>query len=281
MIASMLCVNPHRKPGVEFGCGQCLPCRINRRRTWTGRIALELAGTIKAGMESSFITLTYADEYLPRTPGGVPTLSNEHWRKLTKGIGYRYFGCGEYGDQTWRPHYHLLAFGLYPTLAEEFIKARWPYGHVGVTPACFEHAGYISGYVVKKMTKEADERLQLDQVPEFARMSRRPAVGRLGLKFMEEFITSTEGARYVAAHQDVPQAVRVNGKVYPLGRTMVAALRASAGLPAQDPARLARYKEKRLQEDLIPGVVIERENKRSRQYDRVKGGLFRRQKGTL
>ena len=49
------------KDAVPFGCGQCLPCRVNKRRLWTNRIMLESM----CHDDNAFVTLTYNDDNIP------------------------------------------------------------------------------------------------------------------------------------------------------------------------------------------------------------------------
>lgn len=268
----MLCIKPFRRPSFEHGCGQCLPCRINRKRTWAGRILLEAL----AHQESSFITLTYSEKALPEGN----TLSDEHWREFTKGIGYRYFGCGEYGSRLFRPHYHLVVFGLPPLVAEDFALARWPHGFVCARPFSVEHAAYVAAYTVKKLTSVDDPRLAPGQVPEFARMSRRPAIGTLGLRPFQDWLTTREGARYLAEALDVPQVIKAGGKVFPLGRTLVTKLREACDIPSDLPARNERRRDLYKRTGSIPELAALRENKRVASYERQRA-LSRRSHGVL
>lgn len=268
----MLCINPFRRASFEHGCGQCLPCRINRKRTWSGRICLEAL----AYDQSSFVTLTYNDECLPASG----SLSDDHWREFTNGIGYRYFGCGEYGDKFGRPHYHLVLFGLPVLEAEDFCKGRWPYGFVCARPFSFEHGSYVASYAVKKMTREGDSRLREGCRPEFARMSRRPAIGTPGIAPFQEWLNTREGVAFLAENLDVPSVVSINGRRYPLGRTMVQKMREVCDMPSDLPARterrILRYKLSKLD----PKVVEIRERRRVTVYERQKA-LLRRGRGTL
>jgi hypothetical protein len=283
----MLCVNPYRVgTRIEYGCGRCLPCRINRMSMWEGRIILELLGTWKAGAQSSFVTLTYDDKSVPKTPDGVPTLRSEDWRAFTHRIGARYFGCGEYGDRTWRPHYHLLLFGMHPERITDLVARRWPHGFFDIKPAAVEHARYSVGYVAKKLTKPDLPALD-GRHPEFARMSRRPAVGTFGLEFLKTWLQSEAGREYVAKHGDVPLCIRKppsegrKGSTVPLGRTMVRKLREFAGLPASSAERSERYLDEHAFLLALPGQAAARENRRSRQYDQAKHKARFTVKGTL
>ena len=102
-----------KKPFRGFGCGQCLPCRIVKRRIWTHRIMLEAQMHEKC----SFLTLTYDPENEPpgRTldPDDVQLWMKRFRERLRSeyGIFVRQYLIGEYGDETQRPHYHSAPFG--------------------------------------------------------------------------------------------------------------------------------------------------------------------------
>lgn len=270
----MLCLKPFLRGSVELACGRCLSCRVNRKQMWKGRIILESM----AHKHSAFVTLTYAPEHLPQ--GG--SLSKLHWREFTKGIGYRYFGCGEYGDQGHRPHYHLVLFGLdaWDGPSRDFLARRWPYGFMHASPLTPERAGYVAGYVVKKLTKEDDPRLSEGQIPEFALMSRRPAVGALGLGALLAWCQSPGGRSFVSNNCDVPSRVRIDGKAYELGRTLQNKLRKFCGVPLSDPLRGVRMREYAEKFDQVPELVEDKDWRRSTLDDRLRN-LQRTGKGVM
>lgn len=128
----MLCKNPYVDKGQAHGCGQCLPCRINRRRVWTHRMILESM----SHSSSTFVTLTYAPEHIPQ--GHIDKKGHEYkeWslnpkhvqdfmkrlRKAYAPLKLRQYIVGEYGEDTYdkqgnfspgRPHFHIALFG-YP-----------------------------------------------------------------------------------------------------------------------------------------------------------------------
>lgn len=220
----MLCKKPYLKGIVPYPCGQCLPCRLNRRRLWTHRLLLEQA----CHEESSFWTLTYDDEHLP--PGGtvVPRHLQLWLKRLRKASGrhLRFFGVGEYGDESQRPHYHAAIFGVSRVEGPEFHC--WPYGHVHVGDLTLQSAQYVAGYVTKKMTNVDDPRLA-GRHPEFARMSLRPGIGALAMPDVAGALSDVHGARLLSEAGDVPLALRHGGRSLPLGRYLRRKLRDELG----------------------------------------------------
>lgn len=230
---SVLCKKPFRQGIHAFGCGQCLPCRINRRRIWTHRLMLESA----VHGASSFITLTYAPENLPENGTLVPehlTLWLKRFRRRWP-TPFRYYAVGEYGEQTWRPHYHVLLFGV-PTSAAQLIADTWGKGHVHVGQkgnVNKDNAGYIVGYVTKKMTKKGDKRLGTRH-PEFARMSTHPGIGAGFMAQVADALNSDLGIDQIALEGDVPGVLQHGGKKWPLGRYLRRRLRDEAGFTSMD-----------------------------------------------
>lgn len=176
---------------------------------------------------SCFVTFTYEKEpsngsvckdHLSSTFHRLRAAARRQDRHL------RFFGVGEYGDRTFRPHYHAAVFGLGVPDAQ-LIDDAWHglsdadgsvpgFTHCGVlTP---DSASYVGGYVTKKLTSKDDPRLG-GRSPEFAVMSRRPGIGSLGLGSLIEAFNTSAGALYFARHGDVPSSIQIGGKSLPLG----------------------------------------------------------------
>lgn len=230
--------------GSAFGCGQCTPCRINRRRIWAHRIILESY----QHEANSFVTLTFSDDELPTDLSVSPREISLFIKRLRKMLDtpVRYFAVGEYGDQTGRPHYHLALFG-YPqclrgrtdlrrqvccevcsTIARAWTnpKTRKPYGAIEVAPLEPGSAEYVAGYTVKKWTKHDDPRLE-GRLPEFARMSLRPAIGLFAMHDIASTLMELDSHedRYI----DVPLSLQHGTKKLPLGRFLRRKLRTYMG----------------------------------------------------
>lgn len=237
----MLCKSPFLKGNMAFGCGQCLHCRINARRLWAHRLMLEVG----QHAESSFVTLTYADEHLPANGSLDPESLTLFLKRLRKSIGkFRYYAVGEYGDRTERPHYHLFLFGVPLALAVQ-VQECWRFGHIHAG-TCTEHsASYIAGYVTKKLTNKLDPELR-GRYPEFARMSLKPGIGATAMKDVGEQLTRTRwGAKAINDIGDVPLTLQYGPKsTLPLGRYLRTKLREEVGLPNETPERaITAYKE--------------------------------------
>lgn len=218
-------------------CGQCLPCRINRRRVWTHRILLESFTTPPA----CFLTLTYDDDNVPVDGSLRPDHVQKFMKRFRKAVSpavLRFFLVGEYGDDTQRPHYHVAVFGFncsgkisVPESGRrcfcsncELVREVWGKGNIVIDELSRESSQYIAGYVIKKMTVQSDPRLQ-GRYPEFARMSNRPGIGRVAAEKIFDAMRGNDGNYYLPAGGDVPAQLSVDGRLLPLGRYLKGKLR--------------------------------------------------------
>jgi hypothetical protein len=223
----MDCKKPWKVGAVKpVPCGKCLPCLINKRRVWTHRIILEAMKHEK----NSFVTLTYSPEYLPEGGTLVPEHVTKFLKRLRKAYGQsriRYYCVGEYGDNTWRPHYHLALFGA-GVDAGNLIQSKWTYGHTHIGELNYKTAQYVAGYVTKKMTGKDDPRLN-GRHPEYAVMSRRPGIGMAAVKDINATLNTKHGKKVIDSFSDVPTILKHGKKSWPLGRYMVEKLRDAQG----------------------------------------------------
>lgn len=223
----LLCSRPYREGVQEYGCGQCLPCRINRRRVWTSRLVLESY----LHKFSWFVTLTYAPEHLPKDGSVSPRALQLFMKRLREKCSpekVRFYGVGEYGDRSGRPHYHLVLYGLRDP---QLCGLAWPFGLVHVGSVTHQSAAYVVQYTCKGMTKHEDSRLE-GRHPEFARMSRRPGIGADAVSVIAAALKTGGGRAAVEQLGDVPGAIRAAGRMWPLGRYLLNRLRAANGIPA-------------------------------------------------
>ena len=242
----MLCTKPFVQGARAYGCGQCVPCRINKRRLWCHRLVLES----RLHACNAFVTLTYAEEHVPRLQNSSMTLRPEDLQKWLKRLRermepqkIRFFACGEYGDESQRPHYHAALFNFpgcargYSGLAPrgncrcascKLVADTWGLGHISVGQLNRESAQYLAGYVVKKMTGKDDARLQ-GRKPEFARMSLRPGIGAGA---MPEVAKASLAVDYVSRTGDAPGGLRHGSRIMPLGRYLRGKLRLECGVGA-------------------------------------------------
>lgn len=226
----MLCTRPFVRGITAFACGQCVPCRINRRRLWTHRMLLEA----HTHAESAFVTLTYDEAHYPADGSLVPEdlkLWLKRLRQAIWPIRFRYYAVGEYGGQTWRPHYHAALFGILPD--ETLVSSTWTKGYTMVGPLSPQSMAYVAGYVTKKMTRRDDSRLS-GRVPEFARMSLRPGIGAPAMVSVARVLQTKHGAQLVSQLADVPTTLAHGKQLMPLGRYLKTRLCAEAGIEVPD-----------------------------------------------
>lgn len=256
-----MCSKPFKPGGsAEFPCGQCMPCRLNRLRLWQGRLLLEA----QAHPSSLFVTLTYSPEHLPHKGWLVPRdlqlflkrLREERRRKHEGQI--RFFAVGEYGEQTWRPHYHLALFGDFSqsVLADDgylrvpVVQRSWKMGFAHVGELTHASAAYLVRYTLKRLVRDGDPLLE-GRRPEFCRMSRNPGIGRVLLPEMVDALTAErKGAAFLAARGDVPTEFTTSAGTFSLGRYLTRELREELGRPVGQPASVSlRRSAERLSQD--------------------------------
>lgn len=234
----MLCRKPFYQGVLPFGCGQCMPCRFNRRRLWTHRLLLE---QLKHA-DSSFITLTYDEQHYPPTG----SLSIRDYQLFLKRLRkrwptpIRYFFVGEYGEHTQRAHYHAALFGV-PPEATSIVNESWRKGFVYAGDLTKDSASYIAGYVTKKMTRHDDPRL-LGRYPEFARMSLKPGIGAIAIDDIANSLFTDAGCELIIREGDAPSQLQHGLKKMPLGRYLKGKLREALNIPEEEAKALALQK---------------------------------------
>lgn len=190
---------------IAIPCGKCVGCLTDRATTWAHRCEHEA----KRWRHNIFITLTYADEHLPKEGHLDAPALTRFFKRLRKRIAtdstcltsdsssrIRYFACGEYGSKFGRPHYHVLAFNLdfrdrkrvgekngNALYESATLNDIWPFGTAKFGDAKPEAASYIAQYTLKKQHSRAyiDE----DGVytpPPFLRMSQK-----LGYEWLDKY----------------------------------------------------------------------------------------------
>ena len=210
--------------------------------------------------DNCFLTLTYSDEHLPDGNNLDPLALTLFLKRLRKffdtqyGRKFRYFGVGEYGDQSERPHYHLALFG-FPNCGRGLTKPRrdgsccsicdavrevWGKGNVYLGSLEQQSASYVAGYVTKKLTAKDDPRLE-GRHPEFARMSNRPGIGA---GVMDEVASSI--MEHELEIEDVPTTLRHGSKQYPLGRYLRQNLRKKLGRDEKTPETVLNEVQEKL-----------------------------------
>lgn len=186
------------KDGAErlnIPCGQCSGCRLRRARHWATRCVHES----QLHDLNCFLTLTYADPCPVSLRYRDFQLFMKRVRESLK-VPIRYFVCGEYGESTFRPHFHACLFGVdfldkqYWSLSKSGERlydskkadALWGHGKVWIGAVTFQSASYVARYIMKKVTGDLAEGYyqsvtedgELVPVePEFVHMSLKPGIG--------------------------------------------------------------------------------------------------------
>lgn len=111
------------------------------------------------------LTFTYDEEHVRLDPGtGLPTLRKLDWQNFMKdlrdkvGPGLKYYMCGEYGEQTQRPHYHAIMFNLpLHWLTTDKLEQVWKKGQTHVAPGNEITMRYVAKYLMKNTFNQPQE----------------------------------------------------------------------------------------------------------------------------
>lgn len=229
-------------------CGQCMPCRINKGRLWSARIIMEdLTNYQATGCVSGFLTLTIDPKHEKLVPSddGCPVTTLEkrktqQWVKnLQKKHGkFGYYLIGEYGDTTWRAHYHMAVFPQYATQISGIVE-DWKKGFTTATPLTPERARYLANYTAKKLTKAHDERLALHQEPEFRCSSSTPPLGSEFARTLVRHYSQKRQLQLLRERGDIERTFRFDGRVYPIPTFILNRVRKELEIPLTHTERLA------------------------------------------
>lgn len=210
---------------LQIPCGNCIGCKTAHALDWARRSQYEAS----SWDHNCFVTLTYDDEHIHEkhylVPSDLTEFLKKLWRssnrmeptiqatlqtrrhltRLRKGFQgprqlklltwrpLRYLACGEYGDTTARPHYHILLFNcsfsdqkqVGKDLYESATLAKlWKKGAHKIGALTGASANYVAQYTLKKIGwhKDADGAPPHDEDGEvipapFLRASLKPAIG--------------------------------------------------------------------------------------------------------
>lgn len=156
-------------------CCKCAVCRFKDGKKW----ALRLLETMNKTQNNFFITLTYDDAHLLSENFNIdiPQLNKDHLRSLLLKLKEKlrneqekilrrqyklsskeahkrstfplYYAIGDYGDHTFRPHYHIILYNVPVDAIELYniIEKLWLYGFIDVRPLLAEYCNYVVKYL--------------------------------------------------------------------------------------------------------------------------------------
>nr|QJB18937.1 MAG: replication initiator protein [Microvirus sp.] len=279
----MKCSDPFVKNNRPYGCGSCEACRISKKRVWAHRIMLEAYQY----SDNAFLTLTYANNDQGDQPWSLCKKDVQDFIKRLREKfpqKIRYYLVGEYGDRTFRPHYHAALFN-FPTCVYlrtrnerisccptcDLVRDVWGFGRIELALLENDSASYVAGYITKKMTSRHDPRLD-GRDPEFAIMSLKPGIG---------FDAMHEVASQILTHNlvnenspDVPSGLRHGKKILPLGRYLRRTLRKMSGMNPDAPTQTIEA----MDAEMLPLLIAAKKDKEALTLKRQ---LLKKNQGNL
>lgn len=188
---------------LQVPCGTCLGCKTNRATQWGIRAMHEAAFY----EHNCFLTLTLNDEAYGRHPELDKQRLSDFLRALRQkrnrdrdphissdpALPLRYLACGEYGDQTRRPHYHLCLFNCAfndqhrvgkRLFESDLLTQLWPEGQNRIGELTVASASYVAQYTLKKIGVTHCDADGVILAAPFLAVSLKPA---LGTRWIEKY----------------------------------------------------------------------------------------------
>lgn len=186
---------------IKLPCGKCPECCKDYYTAWATRGSRELSNWDS----SVFITLTYNEENLPRDG----SLHKKHVQDFIKRVKKKFQStkenpirqtyCGEYGENTKRPHYHVILYNTdfkdkrkhyktgqgHQVYTSEILSELWGKGNCEFGYATPASIAYLYKYILKKKTRKEKLKplnIEIDGITydvehEFIESSRNPGIG--------------------------------------------------------------------------------------------------------
>lgn len=231
-------VSARYKP-LSIPCGKCILCRKSRAWEITIRSLMEFQALPKK--QGCFVTLTVSDEFMSEVFPGLK-LKHKPFQDFMKRLrrkcerelygfstdvskqfrrSLRYLMCGEYGEHTKRPHFHICFFGVdftekhlegvnvdpldrssvLPVVDRRagrwyndgshcdspFVAECWPFGQIQCRSLNDNAIAYTAGYQLKLDGELGDEDYEADpevKLHNYVKWSRRPG---LGFAYMQKY----------------------------------------------------------------------------------------------
>lgn len=220
---------------LQFPCGNCVGCRLDRARDNAVRCMHEAS----LHSDNTFLTLTYDEKNL-KSPSLVREDIAGFNKRLRAYVGRTFdkkigiFGCGEYGAQLSRPHFHLCVFNF--DFSDKKMHSRsdagdilyrsteleklWKHGFSVIGDLTFASACYVARYCTKKVNGKHKDEYYSGRLPEFAIYPRRPALGKdwieqnLEMVAGQNFIFQKSGIKTPVPRYYQKQIEKLNPELY-------------------------------------------------------------------
>lgn len=214
---------------ITVPCRWCMGCRVQRRLYLSTLTRLEVFEYYKKGRGSSFVTLTFSDDYIGNNSLSVKESQdfikkfrehlsrNEHFpkkkvdnvfNKIVEVPDFKFISVGEYGSEEQRKHYHMIFLGVPLNVCEPLIHKLWRKGIYEVSSVTNGRIRYILKYLDKQVHGEYSKMLYEDNglEPPFINMSK-------GI-----------GYEYINSHLDSiydNNGISLGGKIFPLNSYLI------------------------------------------------------------